>query len=147
MRACNQNETRTPMTTFKSITVVLVLSCSLCLAQPTPELFQLSVKDVPVENGKKLEMKFEEIERNAEYSTVQITFVSGGSVSSSMFVIRGMCGVTKARGAEYFRASAVSEHPWHYRITFPVSASAAELSPPKAADKVWSRAECSMLNY
>ena len=136
------------MTTFKSLTVVLVLFCSLCVAQTTtPELFQLSVKDVPVENGKKLEMKFEEIERNAEFSTVQITFVSGGSVSSSMFVIRGMCGVAKARGMEYFRASSVSEHPRQYRMTFPASASSAELNPSKATDKVWSRAECSMLNY
>ena len=135
------------MKTFKSITVVLVLSCSVCLAQTTPELFQLSVKDVLVENGKKLEMKFEEIERNAEFSTVEIKFVSGGSVSSSMFVVRGMCGVAKARGAQYFRANEVSKDPWRYRMTFPASASPAELNPPKAADKVFSQAECSMLKY
>ncbi len=135
------------MKPFKSITVVLVLSCSVCLAQTTPELFQLSVKDVPVENGKTLEMKFEEIERNTEFSTVEITFVSGGSVSSSMFVVRGMCGVAKARGAQYFRANKLSKHPWRYRMTFPASASPIELNPPRGADKVFSQAECSMLKY
>jgi len=135
------------METPKSIAVVLTLSCSICLAQTTPELVELNVKDVPVENGKKLKMKFEETERNAEFSTVQITFVSGGSVSSSMFVLRGMCAVAKARGEQYFLASEVSKDPWRYRIAFPASASPEELRPANRADKVFSRAECSMLNF
>jgi len=132
---------------FKTVLAALMLWCSVCLAQTTDELFQLSVKDVPVENGKKLEMKVEEIERHPEFSMLEVTFVSGGSVSSSMFVVRGMCGVARARGAQYFRASQVSKDPRRYRITFPASTSPGELAPANGADKVFTRAECSMLNY
>jgi hypothetical protein len=135
------------MKTFISVLAVLVLCCSVGVAQTTPELVQLSVRDVAVENGKSLEMTFKEIERTPEFSMVQITFVSGGSVSSSMFVIRGMCAVAKARGEQYFRASQASKDPWRYRMTFLTSASPAELRPANGADKVFSRAECSMLNY
>ena len=135
------------MRIFKeTIAAVSMLSCSVCLAQAV-ELFHLNVKDVPVENGKRLEMKFEEIDRSAHFSTVEITLVSGGSVSSSMFVLRGMCGLARARGEQFFRANQVSKAPMRYQVTFLGTATPAELRPANAADKVFSRAECSLLNY
>jgi hypothetical protein len=88
-----------------------------------PALFYLSVKDVPVENGKVLDMEFHEIQRNADSSTVQIVRRSGGSVSSSMFILRGMCGLARARKAQYFATAAITGgENERYKVTFPQAA-------------------------
>jgi len=105
-----------------------------------PELFHLSVKDVPVENGKVLNMEFQEIERKTDSSTVQIARRSGGSVSSSMFVLRGMCGLARSRSAQYFIPTRiVGEETERYTVTFP------QVAPEPG--KGFTMAQCEQVQY
>ena len=62
---------------------------------PEPQLFEIQVSDLAVENGKKLNARFSEIERGDDYSVVEYQVKSGGSVSSSMFPIRAACALLK----------------------------------------------------
>lgn len=124
---------------------VLVLAAVLAmtpLVAPAsdPELFHLSVKDVPVENGKVLDMEFQEIERKTDSSTVQIARRSGGSVSSSMFVLRGMCGLARSRGARYFVPIRIAgEDKGRYTVSFP------QVSPEPG--KGFTMAQCELMRY
>ena len=52
--------------------------------------------------GKDLIMKFEETERGDNYSIVRITFVSGASVASAMFVGEGIYRIALQRGKNFF---------------------------------------------
>lgn len=102
-------------------------------------LFELHVKDAPAENGKVLNMDFAETARTDENPTVLVTRKSGGSVSSSMFVLRGMCGLARARNKQNFFPQAVPGKPGGYIVTFP------DTAPPK--DKGFSMAQCDSIGY
>lgn len=102
-------------------------------------LFHLEVKDAPAENGKFLNMEFSETARADASSTVLVTRKSGGSVSSSMFVLRGMCGLARARDKQNFLPQAVPGQPGGYIVTFP------DTAPPK--DKGFSMAQCDSIGY
>lgn len=104
-----------------------------------PQLFHLSVKDVPVENGKVLNMEFDEIDRDADSSTVQITRRTGGSVSSPMFVLRGMCGLARSRSEQYFVTERVVGATGRYKVTFP--------KVPPELGKGFTIAQCDLLRY
>src|SRR5262245_19567776 len=52
--------------------------------------------------GKDLVMSFEEVRRDAKTSLVKVTYKSGASVASSMFIVRGCYEIARARGALYF---------------------------------------------
>lgn len=115
----------------------------------TPELFTLTVQDAPVENGKVLTATFREIERKPDASIVEIQWKSGGSVSSSMFVMRGMCGVARARGEQFFTSRPVPESPGRMEVTFPRTGPAPDrfgpLMPGEAT--VFSMAQCDLLKF
>lgn len=118
---------------------ILALTPVSALASDTA-LFQLSVKDVPVENGKVLNLEFREIERTADASIVQIAQRSGGSVSSSMFILRGMCGLARSRSAQYFIATRIAgEATERYTVTFPQGA-------PEPG-KGFTMAQCELMRY
>jgi hypothetical protein len=131
----------------------LAFTCALALLIACPtlatsaELVRLSVKDGPAENGKKLEMEFNEIERTAEASVVEVSMVSGGSVASSMFTMRGMCAITRARGAKYFSTERIATNPTRYKVVFPADRppSAPEPSGTYNPKRVISVAECQLL--
>ncbi|UUZ53592.1 hypothetical protein LP419_33465 [Massilia sp. H-1] len=95
--------------------------------------------DVPVENGKVLNMAFQEVSRTETSSSVQITRRSGGSVSSSMFILRGMCGVARARGKQFFVTERVAGESDRLTVNFPASA-------PESG-KVFTLAQCEMMGY
>ena len=59
--------------------------------------------------GKDLIMKFEELHRDAKTSVAKVTFVSGASVPSSMFIVRGFYDIARIRGTNYF----VKLKEWH----------------------------------
>ncbi len=65
-------------------------------------LVHIEVDEGPVENGKRLKMTFTEVERVGAVSRVAVKFTSGGSVSSSLFQVRGNCMIAQKRGAKYF---------------------------------------------
>ena len=110
----------------------------------TPELVSFTVADAPAENGKRLNATFQELKREQDYSVVQATVRSGGSVSSSMFVLRGACLVMRARGAGYFSSSPEPGGSARtYRLTFPTQPTQEQLSG--RAKSVFAAAECELL--
>ena len=52
--------------------------------------------------GKGLVMTFTEAERHPRYSIVKVTYVSGSSVGSAMYVVKGCWEIARQRGLEYF---------------------------------------------
>jgi len=88
----------------------------------SPEsLYVLSARAAPAEDGKPLTMTVRETKRTPESSIVDVEFVSGGS-ASSLFMVRGLCGVMQARERKLAVAEQVSENPVEFRMTFPESA-------------------------
>lgn len=112
-----------------------------------PVLFSLEIKDAPVENGKAMTWTFREIERRPTSSVVEVVTETGGSISGFTFLIRGMCGVTKARGEQFFTAGEISGSPMRIEVIFqktaPDPASFGRLDP--GWQKVFSMAECDLV--
>jgi hypothetical protein len=117
----------------------LLLSAPVAALAAEPELFHLAVADVPVENGKVLNMEFQETARDALSSAVQVTRRSGGSVSSSMFVLRGMCALARARGKRNVVPVPVAGESQRYTVTFP--------DTPPELGKGFTMAQCELLRY
>ena len=88
--------------------VVLLLFIATCPIAYGVELWVDEV-DIKSEDGKDLIMKFEEIERHANYSIVRVQYTSGASVPSVMFIVRGVYNIAKIRGKKYF----VNLKEWH----------------------------------
>jgi hypothetical protein len=83
-----------------SVVVVAVWLSSLVAAADS----NLYVSDVNEANpgGKDLIMRFEELERGERTSTAKLTFTSGASVASAMFIQRGFYEIAKGRGAKFY---------------------------------------------
>jgi hypothetical protein len=99
----------------------------LCLVSgcASSGLIEMSVSETPTGTRKPLDITFREIGRNESDSIVEVGYVSGASVPSSMFVLKGVCKVARARGAKYFNSSQVFgsfDGKTRYRITFHASA-------------------------
>jgi len=107
---------------YRHAAAALLLPAAAIAAEPS--LFSLSVKDLPAENGKVLDMAFRETSRDPASSTVEIERRSGGSVSSSMFIVRGACGVMTARGERFVVAERMAGTQERYLLTFPATAPA-----------------------
>jgi len=128
------------LTYFALCAPLMLLTPGARAADPVPTpLFHLEVRDAPAENGKVLNMEFSEIARLDASSSVLVTRKSGGSVSSSMFVLRGMCGLARARGKQNFLPQAVAGQPGAYIVSFP------DAIPPK--DKGFSMPQCDLVGY
>ena len=102
-------------------------------------LFHLAVKDVPVENGKILDMEFQETAREPGSSSIVITRRSGGSVSTSMFILRGMCGVARARGKQNFVPVRSAGEVERYTLTFP--------DEPPSDHKGFTMMQCDLMRF
>lgn len=116
-----------------------VLLMPLAAYAADTQLFRLTIADTNVENGKVLNMEFQEVARETGTSTVQLTRRSGGSVSSSMFVLRGMCGLARSRGKQYFVIEQFAGDSNRYTVTFP------EIPPEPG--KGFTIAQCELLQY
>lgn len=95
-----------------------VVSVAGCGTVGRDSLVHLEVHDAPAENGKRLNMRFDEVERTADASIVQVTFDSGGSVSSSTFIAKGVCTVLADRHENYVVSTPLDTHGGRYRLTF-----------------------------
>jgi hypothetical protein len=124
------------------------LTLNLCWAA-TPELYVLEMKNTLAENGSVVTRTFREVERRPTSSVVDVVTETGNSVSSFTFVLRGMCGVTRARGEQYFTSKTLSGSPMRIEIVFqksaPDPASFGRLEPEPGKEKVFSMAECDLL--
>jgi len=142
---------------MQRVAIALLLLASSAEAS---ELVSLDANEGPVENGKTLKMEFREVERKGDESTVRVFFHSGGSVSSSMFILKGSCAIAKSRGAKFFRNVAQSEGSdgvWNYTMAFAKTANAPSLkipNPPKHASEeeatangVFSFRHCEILGF
>ncbi len=124
-----------------------LIALPLCVAAmaETPALFELTAAQSATQNAKGLNMTLRETERAADYSLVEVTFTSGGSVSSSMFVLKGMCGVTRSRGEAFFAITEEGKSPRQYRIRFPRSPAPEQLSGRD--NKIFALTDCALLNF
>lgn len=129
------------------IAAVSVTALTALAGQAEEKLFRLEVKNQAVENGKTLEMVFLETARNSDNSEVEVSLISGGSVSSSMLTLRGMCALTRERKENYFKTESLGGKPARYKVLFPKAAPPESLRPAKPDDKIWSISECAALNF
>jgi len=91
--------------------VLISLYCLACAnkkkenaeqTEPThQELFHAEI-DIKVNEGKNLIMTFDEMERQEKYSIIKLKLISGASVPSSMFILKGIYKIAKMRKALYF---------------------------------------------
>jgi hypothetical protein len=79
----------------------LIVTFSLC-GSAIPADFVHREVNQKNPGGKDLIMTFREVSRDERTSLAKVTFRSGASVPSSMFVARGFYDIAKARGAKYF---------------------------------------------
>jgi hypothetical protein len=138
---------------LQSIAVALLLSASATISIAA-DLINLTVRDSPMNGGKVLEMEFHELERTAATSLVEVKFVSGSSVASSLFILKGMCAIARSRGAGYFTTDQVHHNPSRYKVTFANSpppevrsASEPSASSSMVGDRGFSFSECIIMGF
>lgn len=105
----------------------------------------LSVDEPGSAGGKPLKMTFNEVVREPDHSIAEVTFEAGSSVASSLFVLRGVCAVLRARQQVYVRSDALPLEPRRYRLSFPAQPAAEELSG--RGKRVFSVDDCTLLRF
>lgn len=87
---------------MKNLLLLLIgFTIALNCSANESKLYEASV-NVKNKNGKDLIMSFKETERKENISLVSLTFESGSSVASSMFIAKGMYKIAKSRNMVYF---------------------------------------------
>jgi hypothetical protein len=128
---------------YKANFVATLLAACLWTAHAAESLVHLEAKGQTVENGKTIDMEFTEVERRSDASIVQVLLRSGGSVSSSLFILRGMCSVARARKELYFRSTRLPAPEGRYIVRFPRDVPSTSEAAP--AGEVFSVAQCDRL--
>lgn len=121
---------------------------SLPAASQTTEpgkLVRLSIDEPASAKAKPLKIDFTEIQREPGSSIVEVNLISGASVASSMFILKGMCTVMQSRSEHFFQSKQIEKNPIRYRITFPKKALNTE--PRDDAEKIFSVQECQMFGF
>ena len=139
-----------------TVMAVALTLCSIVAAAQDPSLYQLTVEvdDVRTRGGKQT-VTFKEIERTPTKSMVELSALAGGSVSGPMLIVRCICGLTRARGEQFFTSRPVSSNPFRMEVTFPKSGpSLADVSDPNYARTVkpgepivFSMAQCDLMKF
>ncbi len=113
----------------------------------TPDLYTLEVRNAVADNGDIVTRTFHEIERRPTSSIAEVVTDAGSSISGFEFLLRGVCGVAKARGERYFTFRPISRSPMRMEIIFLKSApdprSFGRLEPGKEA---LTTAECDLID-
>lgn len=130
------------------VAAVFALTAGAVSAQSSADLVSLSARDMPAEHGKQQEMSFVETRRGPDASLVEVTMPSGPlSVSSAMFILKGLCSIAESRGKPYFRAVQLGHKPLRLGVTFPDEATQQDTRVTRVTDRTFSQAECSLLNF
>ena len=113
-------------------------------AAASEELYVLSIKDKPAQNGKTLDMVFREIKREPESSLVEIE-ISGEDKSAWVPMLQGMCGLMQARLHKSAVSEQISVQPLRFLLTFPDNPKIDDRhpGPPRL---VLTEKECSVVN-
>jgi hypothetical protein len=139
-------------------TALALMLCTAMAAAQEPSLFQLSLETAS-RDGKPVTVTFKEIARTPTSSTVEFSEIAGGSVSGPMLMMKCICGLTRARGEQFFslppeppastRAKPVSGSPVRMEVTFPTSGPAVadprQLKPGEPI--VFSMTQCDLLKF
>ena len=131
---------------FIALSLLAVLPCVAPAADVSASspasLYLLSAQAAAAEDGKLLTMTVRETKRAPDFSIADVEYVSGGS-ASSLFLVRGLCGLMLAREQKLAVAEQVSEHPIQFRMTFPKSA---KVEDTKGAPRmVLSESDCTRI--
>lgn len=130
------------------VAAVFVLSANAVFAQSGADLVRLSSQDMPAEHGRQQEMNFVETRRGADASLVEVTMPPGPlTVSSAMFILKGLCSIAESRGKQYFRAVQLGHKPLRLGVTFPEESGPQDARVTRVTDRTFSQAECSLLNF
>jgi hypothetical protein len=112
-------------------------------------LYEASVSDVATSGGEKVAVTFKEIERSPLKSVVELSALAGGSVSGPMLIVKFMCGLTRARGEQFFASRLISRSPMRFEVTFPKTGPTPSFTrdskPPDS--NVFSLAQCDLLKF
>lgn len=86
-----------------SITVILgIVACSSSGREAAAPALHEDAIDQRNPGGKDLRITLREVRREAAVSEIVVAFSSGGSVASSLFIVKGMYAIAKLRGNAYF---------------------------------------------
>ncbi len=130
------------------VAVVFALSTGTACAQSSADLVRLSGRDMPAEHGKQQDMSFVETRRGPDASLVDVSMPSGPlTVSSAMFILKGLCSIAESRGKPYFRAVQLAHKPLRLGVTFPEEAGQQDARVTRVTDRTFSQAECALLNF
>ena len=126
-----------------------MIACGAALADDAATgLVHLQVTQPRTESAGPVDMEFTETDRTDNASMVTVRYVAGGSVVSAMWILRGMCAVTRARGKSAFRTERLPAPPGRFKITFVTSDPAdPPTAPASGADRVITLHECGMLHF
>jgi hypothetical protein len=92
----------TPAMKTKSILLLATALLALPVLSPAQNLHRREVNEKAAAGGKDLVMKLEELRRDAKTSEIKVTYTSGASVPSSMFIMRGCYDIAVARKTAFF---------------------------------------------
>lgn len=77
--------------------------------------------NIKAKEGKDLIISLNEVERQEKFSIIKVKHISGASVPSSMFVVKGCYEIARIRGMKYFinlKEWTDEEGYWVYKIGF-----------------------------
>jgi hypothetical protein len=132
--------------TMMFFTIFYIFSMPAAAQTTAPgKLVRLSIDEPASARAKPLKIDFTEIQREADSSIIEINLISGSSVASSMFILKGMCTVMKSRSERFFQSKQIEKNPIRYRITFPKRA--LNTAPGDEAEKIFSVQECQMFGF
>jgi len=102
---------------FLIVTIFVLVSIHVSQAA---DLYHAEV-NIRAKEGKDLIMTLDEVERREKFSIIKVKYISGASVPSSMFVVKGCYEIARIRGMKYFinlREWTDEEGYWVYKIGF-----------------------------
>ena len=102
---------------FLIVTIFVLVSIHVPQAA---DLYHAEV-NIRAKEGKDLIMTLDEVERREKFSIIKVKYISGASVPSSMFVVKGCYEIARIRGMKYFinlREWTDEEGYWVYKIGF-----------------------------
>lgn len=91
--------------------------------------------DAPLFRMEQPNMVYQEVERTADTSTVDVVLTAGGSVGKSMFLMRASCALMKARHKEAFKIE-WGQRPSARQVLRFVPASEVTSEPPREGSVV-----------
>jgi hypothetical protein len=99
-------------------------------------------------DGTQVSMTFEETQRTDTGSVVEVSGITPGTNTTTLYLIGAMCALAKARGQSYFQAKEVQTEPPTLEVTFPKTGPDTSPVPLSAmAPNVYPVSQCPILTF